>query len=319
MTDKSEFLTTDKPVIPDLLQELTAIVAVILDDQGFVIEANRGFRFIINMDETSDHKINVRELFVQPGFAEFVSLHSESNVPIYQGIMNIGDPNSYCRSVNGSVFRFNDKLLVVGEYDIADLERLNSTVIELNEELAQLQRDLVKVNRDLKRKEKKITQMMLTDPMTGIANRRHYEQKVVEEIQRHQRYKNPLSFAMGDIDLFKSVNDTYGHDVGDVVINRFAHCLRDSKRASDFVARVGGEEFILIMPHTTLEQAHLVIDRIRKLFSEEKYDAIERAITASFGVTELKENDTPECLVKRSDQGLYEAKETGRNKVVSHP
>lgn len=317
MISEGELSSVNNPVIPELLQELTAVIAVILDDQGNVIEANRGFRFLINLDEPVNKPLNVRGLFVQPGFADFLNLHSEGSEPVYQGILNIGDPDSYCRSVNGSVYRFTDKLLVVGEHDIADLERLNSTVIELNEELAQLQRDLVKANRDLKRKEKKITQMMLTDPMTGISNRRHYEDKVVEEIERHQRYNQPLSFAMGDIDLFKNVNDTYGHDVGDIVITRFAHCMRDSKRTSDFVARVGGEEFILMLPQTSIEQAHLVIDRIRKLFSDEKYDSIERNITASFGVTELKENDTPDTLVKRADQALYEAKESGRNLVVS--
>ncbi len=305
--------------IPYLLKNLTAVVAVIVDEQGYVLDSNRGFYSLVNQDAQPESNWNVREMFVQPNFTEFLSVYTKQPMQsVYQGVMNVGDPNVSCRSIVGAVYRYQDRILVIGEYDIADMERLSSSVLELNDELAQTQRELVRANRDLKRKEAKITEMMLTDPMTGIANRRHFDQRIEEEILRHKRYQHSLSIVMGDIDLFKSINDTYGHDVGDVVICSFAHTMRDNKRASDFVARVGGEEFIMVLPQTKTEEAFLVVDRIRKLFGEINHPGIERAITASFGVTELRPNDTVECLIKRSDQCLYQAKEGGRNLVVSH-
>ncbi len=303
--------------IPELLREVTAVVAAVLDEQGNIIDANRGFRFMVNQDDTTTNW-NARSHFIQPDFSQLASVYCDTTTPVYQGILNIGDSAAYCRSINGSVYRYKNTLLVIGEHDIADLERLNSTVIELNEELGQLQRELVKANRELKRNEKKITEMMLTDPLTSIPNRRHFDKRIIEEIERATRYKQPLCLVMGDIDKFKSVNDTYGHDVGDIVIQRFAQCIDSNKRATDFVARIGGEEFVTLLPQTTLEEAQLVMNRIRELFSLEEYSQIERAITASFGIALFKQDDDAECLLKQADQGLYEAKENGRNQVVIH-
>ncbi|MBL7002560.1 MAG: GGDEF domain-containing protein [Gammaproteobacteria bacterium] len=305
--------TLFKLEIPVLLREISAVVAFIVDDQGNIKDANRGFKLLLNYDKSHMENWNVREYFIQPSFSYLTTIYSEDSTPIYQGILNIGVPNSYCRSIIGSIYRHENILLVVGEFDIAELERLSSSVIEINEEMGQLQRDLVKANQELRRNEKKITEMMLTDPLTEIPNRRHFDQKIGEEIERHQRYGHSLSIAMADIDLFKSINDVYGHDV----IKRFAHSMKESKRSSDFVARVGGEEFMILLPQTSIEQAYFVIDRMRKIFSAETYSNIDRKITASFGITLLQESDNLDSIIKRADQGLYQAKESGRNKVIT--
>lgn len=311
--------------IPWLLKELNTTIALITDSQGFVIDCNRGFNFLISSESELkknrgqaiiEHDWNVRDCFVQPAFSDLVLFESQRiDEPVYQGILNIGDPDHMCRSITGSVYRHDNKILLIGEHDIADLEKLSSSVVELNNELAQAQRNLVKANRDLKRNETKIIEMMLTDPMTEIANRRHFSQKLEEEFKRHIRIKQPFCLAMGDIDLFKQVNDTYGHDVGDTVICQFAHAMRDNKRDSDFVARVGGEEFIMLLPHTEISQAKALIDRIRAVFSDMAIENIEYSVTASFGITQLRDGDTAEDIIKRADQCLYKAKENGRNQV----
>jgi diguanylate cyclase (GGDEF)-like protein len=303
--------------IPALLREITSVIAVIVDDLGNVLDANRGFLYLANRQDMPRGKWNIRHLFLQPIFAEFSrSYREQQDGTRYQGMLNIGEEQTSCRSVCGIVMHKDKNLLIMGEYDMQDLERLTATVIELNDELAQAQRYVVNANRALKRNEKKIVQMMLTDPMTGVANRRAFDQRIAEELSRHQRHDLPCCLVMGDIDHFKKVNDNYGHDVGDIVICAFAHVMRDHKRAQDFVARVGGEEFMMVLPQTKSEDAVLVMDRIRERFVANTYAGIEAPISASFGIASLRENDTIETLVKRTDQGLYAAKEGGRNKVV---
>ena len=304
--------------IPPLLKDLTAVVVAVLDEHGMVIDANQGFKELLALLPKFEHA-NARSLFVQPDFSHFT--HTEKETPdsqgqLYQGILNLGNPDTTCRSLNGSVYRVELKYLIVGEYDVADLERLSASVLELNDELAQTQRQLVKANRTLKANEAKITKMMLTDPLTNIPNRRAFDQKLQEEMDRFARYKEPCCLALADIDHFKSVNDTYGHDVGDVVIQRFAETLHNNKRAPDFVARVGGEEFIILLPNTELEQGVLVVDRLRKEFGEQCYEAIDRPVTASFGITAMLKPDTKDSVIKRADGGLYRAKESGRNQVA---
>ncbi|MGX5175294.1 GGDEF domain-containing protein [Aliikangiella sp. IMCC44653] len=310
---------SSQPVkIPKLLKNLQSTVAALIDEQGFLIDCNLGFLFLVNQTDIPQQNWNVRDYFIQPVFSDFLNVHSNDlELPVYQGIMNVGEINISCRSINAAVYRYSGGLLLIGEHDIADLEKLSASVVELNNELAQSQRDLVKANRNLKRKEAKIEEMLLTDSMTGIPNRRHFEKRSEEELKRHQRLVQPLCLAMGDIDLFKQVNDTYGHDVGDEVICGFANVMNSSKRATDFVARVGGEEFIFLLPHTDLLQAQIVVDRIREVFSQQIYDSIDQPITASFGITELQPGDTIQDMVKRSDLCLYEAKKNGRNRVVS--
>jgi diguanylate cyclase (GGDEF)-like protein len=302
--------------IPAFLRNISAAVVVIVDADGFLMDANLGFAKLIGKAQTDNTGMDVRQYFVQPSFYEISSIYGEDpGTPLYEGLLNIGDPDISCRSFTGSVFREANKLLIIGEYDIDEMEQLSATVIQLNDEMTQLQRDLVRTNRDLQRNEARITELMLTDPMTEIPNRRHFDQQVEREIDRHLRYRKPLSFVMCDLDLFKSVNDTYGHAVGDIVIRHFAHVMRDNKRSSDFVARIGGEEFILLLPETSVEEAFLVIDRLRLRFSNEVYEGIDRSITASFGITGLLEDDTLDELINRADKALYSAKKNGRNQV----
>ncbi len=317
MPDIQSNIQQEKLEIPHLIRELTAVIAIIVDQQGFIQEANKGFLKLVGLSEQPSSPWNIRKLFLNPVFTELATLSSSHiTQAVYQGIMNIGQENQAFHSITGSVFKHKDKLLLIAEYDIQDLEQLTATVIELNDELTQIQRNLVNANRKLKRNEAKITQLMLTDQLTGIANRRHFDQQIKNEFERHQRYQQPLSLVIGDIDFFKQVNDNYGHAAGDQVICAFADILKENKRDSDFVARIGGEEFVILLPQTKTEEAYIVTERIRELFCEKKYKNINCEISASFGISCLTITDSPERLLKRADHGLYQAKETGKNKVV---
>jgi len=121
---------------------------------------------------------------------------------------------------------------------------------------------------------------------------------------------------MADIDLFKAVNDSFGHQAGDAVLKSIAALLRKSLRRSDYIARWGGEEFTLLLPETQLDVSEMLLNRLRMRIANEVIPEIGRAVTLSFGVTAFGKSDTAGDLVKRVDQALYQSKEAGRDRVT---
>jgi len=167
-----------------------------------------------------------------------------------------------------------------------------------------------------KRKEDEVVEMAHFDVLTGLPNRRNFEVTLRQEIARSTRYGGPLSVAMGDIDVFKVINDTTGHQVGDAVLKSLAELMRKSLRRSDYIARWGGEEFTLLLPETRLDVAEALLNRLRTSIANQVIPEIGRAVTLSFGVTAYTKPDSPDDLLKRVDQALYQSKQTGRNKVT---
>ncbi len=159
-----------------------------------------------------------------------------------------------------------------------------------------------------------IGRLIREDPLTGLANRRALEENMVRSMSFSRRWQHPLSIVMADIDYFKTVNDRFGHLTGDQVLVCFSQLLKSSSRVEDIVARFGGEEFILLLQNTGLERATQLAERLR-IDTQEAILPIPTHITASFGVTLMLDEDTPESLMTRADRALYEAKESGRNAV----
>ncbi|XDD48596.1 GGDEF domain-containing protein (plasmid) [Leptospira sp. WS39.C2] len=161
----------------------------------------------------------------------------------------------------------------------------------------------------------------IRDVMTNLYNRRYMEERIEQEFQRCRRHKSNLSLAMIDIDKFKNVNDTYGHEVGDLVIKRLANELKSSFRKSDIISRFGGEEFVILFPETGIADACRILDKVRELVSkiEIKSDANDKFnFTFSGGVAggDLSAFETNAELLRIADKNLYEAKSSGRNKIV---
>jgi len=155
--------------------------------------------------------------------------------------------------------------------------------------------------------------LSMSDPLTHVGNRRKYEKRIEEEVIRACRYKTPLALIVFDLDHFKRVNDIYGHAVGDEVLREYSALVADSLRDVDEMFRIGGEEFVIIAPHTTKEEAAIVAEKLRRKIEESKKIV---SISASFGVTEYRECEDSTALFSRADKALYKAKESGRNKVV---
>lgn len=164
-------------------------------------------------------------------------------------------------------------------------------------------------------------QLAITDGLTGLHNRRFMEIHLATLLCDAVRTGRELSILMTDIDHFKEINDTYGHDIGDFVLKNFAERLRRNTRQSDLVCRMGGEEFLLIMPNTGLSGAYRIGERLRTRIASEPFQTGEGTrvrVTASVGIAALDgESETPESLLKRADNALYAAKRRGRNRIAS--
>lgn len=164
----------------------------------------------------------------------------------------------------------------------------------------------------------------VTDPLTKIYNRRYMDRRLEEEAARSKRYAHKLSILMLDIDHFKQINDTYGHQAGDTILHSFASMINSDLRDVDIVARYGGEEFLVICTSTDIHGASLVAERIRRLIESHQFQIFNNfgksqilKITASIGVSDFNMHiDSKDKMIHAADQALYQAKREGRNRVV---
>lgn len=169
---------------------------------------------------------------------------------------------------------------------------------------------------------KNLERLAATDPLTGLFNRRVFMERLDEENARFQRYGHPAATVLLDVDHFKKVNDTLGHDYGDRVLIQLARLLRDTVREGlDIAARFGGEEFVLLLPDTDHDGAAAVAERLRKRFASTEFDTPvgPRHFSASFGVAGFWRGDDSARVLKRADEALYRSKEAGRDRVTIAP
>ncbi len=154
----------------------------------------------------------------------------------------------------------------------------------------------------------------MTDSLTGLYNRLKFDHSLSEEIERTKRYKTSLSLIMFDIDHFKRVNDSYGHQKGDDVLRELAKVVGNNIRQHDVLGRLGGEEFGIVATETNLEAAGILAEKLRKNVEKSLF-CDDDSITCSFGVTQFRDDDCIDSFVKRADDALYKAKKGGRNRV----
>ncbi|SDE08372.1 diguanylate cyclase [Rhodospira trueperi] len=200
-------------------------------------------------------------------------------------------------------------------------ESVTKIQIELEAQAVELRRanDITEeANRELLEKNAIIQRMASTDALTGLCNRRFFDETLVKELERAKRYDKALSMAIVDIDHFKRFNDRYGHACGDRVLETVARVLTARVRSADTVARWGGEEFCILMPETDLDGARTLMEDIRAAIAATRLPDVGEALTASAGVAALDPADPPASLFQRADEALYAAKEHGRNQVRSH-
>jgi diguanylate cyclase len=188
------------------------------------------------------------------------------------------------------------------------LARLNTRVHSMESEGEQLRQRLQEKH-----------QQAVRDPLTGLHNRLAFDERVMQEFARWKRYDQPLVLMMIDIDHFKRVNDSYGHKAGDKALLLIADQLRNHLRESDFLARLGGEEFVVLMPETDLASAIVAADKLRSAVEQCQfhYQGAQVPITISGGLAQLQQDDSIERLFQRADDAMYRAKAAGRNRCFT--
>ncbi len=194
--------------------------------------------------------------------------------------------------------------------------------VRLEELLLRLKRVLKErdLTQERVRMMKKLQKLAITDGLTKLHNSRSFYSQIEVEVDRFNRYKHPLSLLLLDIDHFKHYNDTFGHLEGDKVLWRISQIIRSCLRKLDTAYRYGGEEFTVILPETTCEEARNVAERIRNAVKTEKFDPETEndiTITISIGVTQYSPEEELSAFIQRADKAMYSSKQNGRNKVTA--
>ena len=231
------------------------------------------------------------------------SLDRTRNVPI----LAISEGDSNARLVRGLEIGVNDYLM---------------RPIDGNELLARVRTQIRKkrYTERLRDNVQMSIEMAITDPLTGLYNRRYMESHLNSLLEQAVSRKKPLTVLVLDIDYFKAINDTHGHDAGDDVLREFSFRIKKSIRGIDLACRYGGEEFVVVMPETDLTVATMVAERLRRRIATEPFPVQDGArtieVTISVGISALGKGDTTATILKRADAALYRAKRDGRNRVV---
>ena len=235
--------------------------------------------------------------------------------------------------VDADVSRHHARIdLREGNYVIRDLDSTNGTYVNNRKqrEASLSPADHVRLGKVIfkflrgddveKQYHEAVYSMMITDGLTGIPNKRYFQEALKRELSRSQRHKRPLSAAVLDVDFFKKINDKHGHLAGDMVLREICARIKTSIRSDEVFARVGGEEFIVLMPETSLKEAAAFAERIRRIVADAPVEVeggkIPVTISVGLSHTDGESGVTAEELIDRADKKLYEAKNGGRNRVV---
>jgi len=206
---------------------------------------------------------------------------------------------------------------VVLESVLAVTKSVRQENLELEKRLAESSDEVASLRHSVEH----IQQEAMTDPLTGVKNRKSFDLAIVKHMRRARELSEPLALIIGDVDHFKQFNDRWGHQTGDQVLRLVAEVMNANVKGQDLLARYGGEEFAILLPGTTLVNAEMLADRIRRAIESRRLkkrrtDEDLGLVTMSMGIAAYADGDTTEMLIERADECLYAAKRAGRNRVI---
>lgn len=292
------------------LENLSGAILILFDNEGKILDHSPSLISLVEKSDTLKGE-NISDLVVDNSQA---LLKGHGSKPVRIGL---SDSRSNIHLVSGFVMLVDEsRRLFLGVKIGLSAGDIMESMSKVTDELASLTRELARKNKELQAANKEIERLMNCDPLTGLSNRREFMNKLDKEIESLCSTCKPLSIIMADIDDFKEVNDTRGHPEGDRVLQLFAEILNEIISPRRTTVRYGGEEFIVMLPETTSEEATEIAEQVRKNFEEETEKKLGFTVTASFGVATFKPSDTKSSILKRVDDALYSAKSGGKNRVV---
>ena len=288
------------------IQKIKAILdaqdnIIFLCDNNIIVNSNKKFNDFFKINTKEELKLSIRDIF-KYFESEFNFISSEMLLSKDCWIKYIRNLNEVDRIVKIRIDNENFKIFV-----------MNIDDYEGNEEYYVV--SLTDIT-EIKEKSNLLEYKASHDSLTGLFNRNKFDDIFGKEMRRGSRYNNHLSIVMFDIDHFKYVNDNHGHQVGDEILKIVSIISQESVREHDCLVRWGGEEFLILLPETDAQGAEFVANKIKERISIEPLSSLDLNITASFGVSMMKEDDNSNTFLCRVDDALYEAKNTGRNKTI---
>ncbi len=282
---------------------------VITDEKFKIVKVNKTFEQIAG---------NNLEIILYNGFLKFI--HIEDIAETLNSLTKVNDVNpmvAFCNKLrkNNNTYIEVEWWCMLNKGYIYLLGRDVTAEKVMKRKIEQANKELLMLNEQLKEKNEKLLKSAITDELTGVYNRKFFEKRVVEEMEIADRANEKISLIIFDLDRFKLVNDNFGHQFGDEVLKRTTQIAGDLIRKTDFLNRVGGEEFAIILPNTNKAQAVFVAEKVRKALEDNKHFKVGQ-VTGSFGVAERMKAESLRSWYKRADNALYQAKNTGRNRVV---
>ncbi len=297
------------------LDKICNYIMLNLDEDYNIIGFNEKFNNLVKVEKEDIKELKLKSVFSNINLNEINFENNEIFKKFNLFFIDEIIKNQVYNDYICYIFELRTGYYLIGIERKPEQSEIITKISKLNNELANMTRELKKKNSKLKKANQKIEELLRTDKLTGLSNRRHFMEYFAKIISNAKRHSLPLSLVMCDLDKFKNINDSYGHDVGDKVLENVGELLRDETRDEDLAARIGGEEFTIILNGTSLEDGKNYAERVRKKVSKLDINQISGNITISLGVSKLKESDDQESFLKRADKALYKAKNNGRNQV----
>jgi diguanylate cyclase len=277
--------------------------------------------------EPAIHQALFKKHFAPPDSHDIEEVHHETQAMISKIFTEMLQATKNTTEFNDKIQEYS--LKVHDATKVSDLRQTiknmlkdTAEIVASNKHLSEKLNEATQQTEKLKEKIQITEKEATVDALTGLNNRKAFDKKINELYREFELSGAIFSAIFADVDFFKKFNDTYGHKVGDLVLQEVAKILKQGVKGGDFPARYGGEEFVVLLPTTSLDGARIVSEQLRiHIASKKPYNKktgeVFSKITASFGVAEMKTGDTPESIMVRADKALYLAKESGRNKVTT--